>query len=145
MAQKPAAIAVQTFTVEPMRVYDAILDPAMIARFTFGPLLREKEILHILNEPRVGGVFSCKFRRGDTYIDHIGTNIELDPPSRIVFIWSIAGHGDNDPSIVKIDITSTADGCCLRLIHEMENECAAFVDRSRAGWEKMLGILATLL
>ena len=84
-------------------------------------------------------------RRGDTDTDHIGTNLELDPPSRIVFIWSVAGHGDNDPSIVTIDITSTADGCCLRLIHEMENEWAAFVNRSRAGWEKMLGILATLL
>ena len=55
MTAKPTAIAVQTFKVPPQRVYDAILDPAMIARFMFGPLLREEEILHIHNEPKVGG------------------------------------------------------------------------------------------
>ena len=127
MAQKTAAIAVQTFTVAPQRVYDAILDPAMIARFMFGPLLREEEILHIYTEPNIGGVFSYKVRRGESGIDHIGTYLELDPPSRIIFTWNIAGHGDNDPAVVTIDITRTADGC------------------SRAGWEKMLGVLATLL
>jgi uncharacterized protein YndB with AHSA1/START domain len=137
--------AVQTFTVAPQRVYDAILDPAMIARFMFGPLLREEEILHIYTEPNIGGAFSCKVRRGESGIDHIGTYLELDPPSRIVFTWSIAGHGDNDPSVVTIDITRTAEACSLRLIHEIDEKWADFVDRSRAGWEKMLGVLATLL
>ena len=145
MAHRPAAIAVQTLTVAPQRVYDAILDPAMIARFMFGPLLREEEILHIRNEPRVGGAFSYKVRRGDIEIDHIGTYLELEPPGRIVFSWSIAGQGDDDPSIVTLDITPTADGCSLRLTHEMDEKWADFVDRSRAGWQKMLGVLTTLL
>jgi uncharacterized protein YndB with AHSA1/START domain len=145
MAHRPAAIAVQTFTVAPQRVYDAILDPAMIARFMFGPLLREEAILHIRNEPRVGGAFSYKVRRGDIEIDHIGTYLELDPPGRIVFTWSIAGQGDDDLSIVTLHITPTADGCSLRLTHEMDEKWADFVDRSRAGWQKMLGVLATLL
>lgn len=142
---KPAAIAVQTFKVPRQRVYDAILDPAMIARFMFGPLLRAEEILHIRNEPKIGGAFSYKVRRGDLEIDHIGAYLELDPPSRIVFTWSVAGHGDDDPSIVTIDITPIADGCSLRLVHEMAPEWASFVDRSREGWQKMLGVLATLL
>jgi uncharacterized protein YndB with AHSA1/START domain len=145
MAHRPAAIAVQTFAVAPQRVYDAILDPAMIARFMFGPLLRDEEILHIRNEPRVGGAFSYKVRRGDIEIDHIGTYLELDPPGRIVFTWSIAGQGDDDPSIVTLVITRTADGCSLRLTHEMDEKWADFVDRSRAGWQKMLGVLAKLL
>lgn len=145
MAHRPAAIAVQAFTVAPQRVYDAILDPAVIARFMFGPLLREEEVLHIRNEPRVGGAFSYKVRRGDIEIDHIGTYLELDPPGRIVFTWSIAGQGDDDPSIVTLDITPTADGCSLRLTHEMDEKWADFVDRSRAGWQKMLGVLTTLL
>ena len=68
MAHRPVAIAVQTFTVAPQRVYGAILDPAMIARFMFGPLLREEEILRIQNESRVDGAFSYKVRRGDTEI-----------------------------------------------------------------------------
>jgi uncharacterized protein YndB with AHSA1/START domain len=142
---KPTAIAVQTFSVPPQRVYDAILDTSMIARFMFGPLLREEEILHIRNEPRVGGAFSYKVRRGESDIDHIGKFLELDPPKRIVFTWSIAGEGDDDPSVVTIDITPTPGGCSLRLIHEMAEEWADFVDRSRGAWEKMLGVLATLL
>ena len=81
MAQKTAAIAVQTFTVAPQRVYGAILDPAMIARLMFGPLLREEEILHICTEPNIGGVCSYKVRRGESEIDHIGTYLELDPCS----------------------------------------------------------------
>ena len=145
MTTKPAAIAVLHFNVPAERVYDAILDVDMISRFMFGPLLREEEILHIRNDPKVGGEFSYKVRRGETEIDHIGKFLELDRPRRIAFSWSIAGQGDNDPSTVTIDITPTPDGCTLRLTHEMAPEWADFVDRSRSGWEKMFGVLATLL
>lgn len=143
MSQNLAAIAIQTFNVPSHRVYDAILDPAMIARFMFGPLLREEEILHIRNDPRVGGAFSFKVRRGDQDLDHVGTYLELTPPSRIVFTWAIAPQPDS--STVSIDIAPTADGCSLRLTHEMPPEYADFVDRARGSWEKMLGVLATLL
>lgn len=143
MIPKPAAIAVQTFNVPADRVYDAILDPDMISRFMFGPLLREEEILHIRNDPRVGGAFSFKVRRGETVIDHVGAYIELTPPRRIVFTWAIAPAKDG--STVAIDITPTDAGCSLRLVHEMAPEWVDFVERSRNGWEKMLGVLTTLL
>lgn len=145
---RPAAIAVQDFRVPPQRVYDAIIDPAMIARFMFGPLLREEEILHIRIDPRVGGEFSYKVRRdipgpGKTDIDHVGRFLELAPPSRIVFTWAIAP--DRDGSTVSIDIVPTTGGCRLTLTHEMAPEWAEFVERSREGWTKMLGVLADLL
>jgi uncharacterized protein YndB with AHSA1/START domain len=143
---KPTAIAIQNFKVPPQRVYDAILSTEMIGRFMFGPLLREETILHIRNEPRVGGGFSYKVRRGEHEIDHVGKFLELDPPKRIAFTWAIAGEGDDgDPSIVTIDITPTPEGCSVRLMHEMPPEWADFVDRSRGAWEKMLGVLAALL
>lgn len=145
MAAKPTAIAVQPFNVPAERVYDAILDTDMISRFMFGPLLREEEILHITNEPKVGGDFSYKVRRGEDVIDHVGLFLELERPRRIVFTWSIAGQGDDTPSIVAIGITPTAEGCTVRLVHEMAPEWADFVDRSRGAWEKMLGVLSTLL
>jgi uncharacterized protein YndB with AHSA1/START domain len=137
------AIAVQTFAATPERVYAAILDPAFIARFMFGPQLREEEILHLRNEPRVGGAFSYKVRRGGEEIDHVGAFLELDPPRRIVFTWAIAP--ETDGSTVTIDIAPTPGGCTLTLAHEMAPQWAAYIDRSRAGWEKMLGVLATLL
>lgn len=145
MTQNPIAIAVQTFNVAPQRVYDAILDPEMIARFMFGPLLREEEILHIDIEPKVGGAFSYKVRRGAHEIDHVGKFLELNRPRRIVFTWAIAGESDHEPSTVAIDLIPTDEGCTLRLVHEMAPEWAEYVDRTRAGWEKMFGVLATLL
>lgn len=145
MTEKPAAIAVQTFRAPAERVYDAVLDTGMIARFMFGPLLREEEILHIRNEPKVGGAFSYKVRRGENVIDHVGAFLELDRPRRIVFTWAVLGESDNDPSTVTIDITPTADGCSLRLVHGMAPEWAAYVDLARGSWEKMLGVLASLL
>ncbi|MDP3735838.1 MAG: SRPBCC family protein [Hyphomonadaceae bacterium] len=163
MPSNPTAIAVQKFRAPPQRVYDAILDPAMIARFMFGPLLREEEILHIHNDPRVGGEFSYKVRRGAGDIDHVGTFMELTPPvafssenatamesrtplgrpGRIVFSWAIAT--EKDGSTVIIDITPTPEGCSVRLMHEMAPEWADFLDRSRTAWQKMLGVLAQLL
>jgi uncharacterized protein YndB with AHSA1/START domain len=148
MTTRPAAIAVQTFAVPAERVYDAILDPAMIARFMFGPLLREEEILHIRIDPQVGGAFSYKVRRpnpesGTIDIDHIGRFLELDRPRRIAFTWAIAP--DTDGSTVSIDITPTSTGCTLTLTHEMAPEWAAYIDRSRDAWAKMLGVLAGLL
>jgi uncharacterized protein YndB with AHSA1/START domain len=166
MPSKPTAIAIQTFKVPARRVYDAILSPEMIGRFMFGPLLREETILHIRNDPRIGGEFSYKVRRGDNEIDHVGKFLELVPPVssssenettkeprtplgrpwRIAFTWAIAGESDKgDPSVVTIDITPTSDGCSVRLMHDIPPEWADFIDRSRAAWEKMLGVLATLL
>ena len=146
MPGKPTAIAIQTFKVPPQRVYDAILSPEMIGRFMFGPLLREETILHIRNDQRVGGAFSYKVRRGDTEIDHVGKYLELTPSKRIAFTWAIAGESDQgETSVVTIDITPTPEGCSVRLAHEMPEEWADFIDRSRQAWEKMLGVLATLL
>lgn len=145
MASKPAAIAVQNFKASPQRVYDAILAPDMVAKWMFGPLLREETILHIKSDLRVGGEFSYKVRRGDTEIDHVGKFLELDPPKRIVFTWGVVGESADDPSHVIIEITPTTEGCSVRLMHEMDEQWADYIDRARGSWEKMLGILATLV
>jgi uncharacterized protein YndB with AHSA1/START domain len=105
--------------------------------------LREEEILHIRNDPKVGGRFSFKVRRGDQELDHVGAYLELTPPSRIVFTWAVIPQPES--STISIDITPTADGCSLRLAHDMPPEYADFVGRARGSWEKMLGVLATLL
>ena len=141
----PPAIAVQKFNVPPQRVYDATLSTEMIGRFMFGPLLREEELLHIRNDPRVGGEFSYKVRRGEHVIDHVGRFLELIPPKRIVFTWGIAGESNIDGSVVTIDIVPTPSGCTLTLSHQMPPEWADFRDRSQRAWEKMFAVLATLL
>ncbi len=143
MTDKPTAIVVQNFTAPPQRVYDAILSPDMIARFMFGSLLREEEILHIANEPVEGGAFSFKVRRGADELDHVGRYLELIPPTRIVYTWNIAP--DTAFSVVTIDITETAAGCSLKLTHQIDPEWAAYIERTQQGWTKMFGVLAELL
>jgi uncharacterized protein YndB with AHSA1/START domain len=143
MSDRPSAIAVQHVRAEPQRVYDAILDPGMISRFMFGPELREETILHIRNDPRVGGAFSYKVRRGADEIDHVGRFMRLDPPRLIVFTWSIAP--DEDGSTVRIEIEATPDGARVTLTHEMDPRWAEYVDRSREAWARMLAVLDRLL
>lgn len=140
---KPTAIVIQTFNVPAQRVYDAILDPGMIAKFMFGPLLREEEILHIRNEPIEGGGFSFKVRRGADEIDHVGRYLELRPPERIAYTWNVAP--DTAFSVVTIDITETPDGCSMKLVHQIDPEWADYIERTQQGWMKMFGVLAVLL
>ena len=140
---KPTAIVIQRFKVAPQRVYDAVLDPQIIAQFMFGPLLREEEILHIRNQPVEGGAFSFKVRRGEDEIDHVGKYLELTPPNRIVFTWNIAP--DDAYSVVSIDITETPDGASMKLVHQIDPQWAEYVQRTQEGWAKMFGVLADLL
>lgn len=143
MQERPTAVIAQKFTVAPQRVYDAILDPDMISRFMFGPLLREEKILHIRNDPQPGGAFSFKVRRGDVEIDHVGKYLELDPPGRIVYTWNIAP--DDAYSVVTIDIEPTGSGCTLKLVHEIAPEWAEYIERTEQGWTRMFSVLADLL
>jgi uncharacterized protein YndB with AHSA1/START domain len=140
---KPAALAVQTFKATPERVYDAILDPAMIARFMFGKLLRQEEIVEIRNDPTIGGAFSFKVRRGEIEFDHVGRYLELDRPRRIAFTWAVAPAKDG--SSVIIEIAPIAGGCTLTLTHELAPGSEAFINQARGSWEKMLGVLSTLI
>jgi uncharacterized protein YndB with AHSA1/START domain len=140
---KPAVIAVQSFAARPEAVYDAILSPDMIGKFMFGELLREEKILRIDLDPRVGGAFSYKVKRGKDEIDHVGRFLELDRPNRIAFSWSIMPETDGPP--VTIDIAPTPEGCRVTLAHEMAPGWEKFADRARGAWEKMLGVLSTLV
>lgn len=143
MAEKPAAIAVQTFKAPPERVYDALLDPGMIGRFMFGALLRDEEILHIRNDATVGGAFSFLVKRGESELDHYGRYLELNRPRRVAFTWGV--KPDADASKIIVDIEPTAEGSKLTLAHELAPGFEAFADQARGGWEQMLGVLSTLV
>jgi uncharacterized protein YndB with AHSA1/START domain len=144
----PVAVVVQSMAAPAGRVFAAWLDPDMISRFMFGPLLREEDILHIRLDPNPGGTFSYKVRRdlpgaGPTDIDHVGRFLVVDAPTRLIFTWSIAP--DADASTVEIDIHPEAEGSRVELRHTLAPEWADFLERTRTGWAKMLGVLNQLL
>lgn len=70
----------QKFSVTAERVFDAWLDPALIARWMFGPALREEEVLRIDPDAKVNGRFAFLVRHNGEEIDHMGTYLELDRP-----------------------------------------------------------------
>lgn len=134
----------QHFAVPAERVFDAWLNPALIGQWMFGPALREEEVVQITVDGRVGGRFSFVVRRQGQAIDHVGEYLELARPRRLVFTWGIRGQAQ-DESRVIIEIVPQDDGCELTLLHEMAPQWADFVERSQAGWAKMVGVLATTL
>lgn len=148
-SQPVRACVVHRYTASPERVFDAWLDPKMIAKFMFGPHLRDEEILHLKVDARVGGKFSFLVRRQGTDIDHVGQYFELARPHRLVFSWSAIAPGyaqkSDEASRVTIDIAPKGQGCELTLTHEIPAEWADYADRTKQGWTKMTDALAEAL
>ena len=138
-----SAVVTRRFVASAERVFDAWLDPNKINGFMFGPNLRDEEVVRIAVDAHVGGAFSFVVRRQGEEIDHVGEYLEIDRPRRLAFTWGVAPAESS--SRVFIEITPLEQGCELTLTHELDPAWAAYVDRSRDGWTKMLDALNQLL
>jgi uncharacterized protein YndB with AHSA1/START domain len=150
MTAPPIKIRVaHTYTASAERVFDAWLDPKMLAKFMFGPHLRDEEILHLKIDPRVGGQFSFLVRRQGADIDHVGQYFEIERPHRLSFSWSAIAKGYADKpdagSRVTIEIAPRGKGCELTLTHDIPAEWADYAERTQQGWTKMATSLAEAL
>lgn len=135
----PAAHVEQAFPVSSERLFDAWLDPDMLARWMFGPAVRDERIVHLDNDARVGGRFSFLVQRGDERIDHVGEYLRLDRPMALTFTWAIAGEPDD--SRVNITIEAAPDGSALALTHTLAPGWEDQVQQVEAAWRTMLGAL----
>lgn len=126
------------------RVFDAWLDPAWIGRFMFGPHLREEAVVSLDNDPRVGGQFHYVVERAGQRLDHTGTYRVIDRPQRLSFSWGVGGE-QGDLSVVTIKIAPDGEGCALALTHRLAPDWAAYPERTKAGWTKILEDLAAAL
>lgn len=144
MSPPTRAVVLRQFPVSAERVFDAWLDPAMLGRWMFGPGVRDERVVRLQTDARPGGSFSFVVERGGAEFDHVGEYLEIDRPRRLVFTW---GMRDQLPetSRVTVEITPTADGCSLKLVHEMAPGWEAFADKAAASWNKMLAALETAL
>jgi uncharacterized protein YndB with AHSA1/START domain len=121
----PATASIsKRFAVSAERVYDAWLHPSWLARWMFGPAVRDEKIVRLVNDPRVGGQFSFAVDRAGTVVDHVGEYLALERPRRLVFSWA---------------------ACQLTLHHEMAPDWANFTDRAAASWQKMADALERAL
>ena len=125
------------FSASPEQVFNAWLDPELIGRWMFDPKVRDEEVVRIVVDPHVGGMFSFVVRRQGEEIDHVGEYLEIDRPRRLVFTWGVR-QDLPDSSRVIIDIVPLETGAELALTHELHPDWADFASRTEAGWTKIL-------
>ena len=122
------------------RVYNAWLDPAMLAKFMLpgeGMSVPKAE-----SDPRVGGRFSIIMAAGDDELPHGGEYKELDPHTKIVFTWESPFSADG--STVTIRLQEVDDGTHVELTHvKFVNEESR--DNHKAGWGAILDKLSEVV
>ena len=128
----------------PGEIFDAMVDPSLICEWMFGPNLREEKIVHIKIDPRPNGFFSYLVDRNGALIDHVGKFLLIDRPTQLQFTWAIGKITEQD-SIVSIKIASEKSISTLTLTHDIPEEWSEYLERTKAGWEKMLSELKMIL
>jgi len=129
------------FHATPERMFAAWTEPALLARWMFGPAIRDEEIVHLEVDPRPGGAFSFLVRREGQEFDHVGVYLRFERPHHLSFTWGV-GEPRDDASRVELALEAELDGVSLTLVHVLPPEAARFVPQTQAGWMRMLGALA---
>lgn len=132
------------FEAAPERVFDAWLVPRTLGQWMFGPRVRDENVVRLDVDPRVGGSFSLKVERHGELVDHIGQYLQIERPHRLAFTSAVRDDSDDAPSEVHIEISPSASGCVLVLVHRMDPKWSDYADRSRDAWDTMLDALASL-
>ncbi len=128
------------FEASPERLFDSWLDPDVAKSFLFAtPTGR---ITRCDIDARVGGKFTIMDRRDDENVEHTGEYLEIDRPRRLVFTFAVP---QCSPAFTRVTITISPKviGCELRLNHE--GVLAEYEERTREGWSRILGALASVL
>lgn len=141
IAKPPILVRVsRRYDAAPERVFDAWLDPAMARQFLFAA--DNGEMVRAEIDPRVGGAFAFVDRRDGEDVAHTGEYLEIERPSRLVFVYAVDG---SDSDRVSVDIVPLESGCELTLTHEMAPEWAEYEDRTAQGWTEILAGVAAAL
>ena len=125
----------------PDRVFDAWLDPDMLAKFmTPGPGMT---VPSAKSDARVGGRFEIMMRApemGDLL--HEGEYLEIDRPNRLQFTWD--SPNSQEDSTVTLDFTADGDGTLVRL-HQVRFPSEQSRDNHKGGWTAILKTLDSVL
>jgi uncharacterized protein YndB with AHSA1/START domain len=92
---------------------------------------------HASLQPVPGGAFEVDING----VPVRGRYLEVDPPSRVLVSWGVAGNADMPPGATEVEftLTSCAAGTRLRLVHRGLPPDQAEVHG--AGWQHFLGRL----
>ncbi len=124
----------------PERVYDAWLDPGLMARFLRpGPGVRVRDVEV---NPVVGGAFSLVMLAGEVAIPIGGTYRELDRPKALAFSW-LSSRTRAD-SLVRLTFTAVPGGTEMTLRHTGFPDASSRNDHD-GGWVAIVDALAAQL
>jgi uncharacterized protein YndB with AHSA1/START domain len=127
----------RTIAAPVQSVFDAWLDPAMLAKF-MRPM-PGMDAPDVENDPVEGGRFNIIMKVGDDNIPHGGTYIEISKYSRLVFTWespfSIEG------STVTLDFEE-ADNSTKVTLNHVKFPSEESRDNHTGGWNGILEALA---
>ena len=103
------------------------------------------DIRRVEVDARVGGTFFFSDMRDAGEAKHWGTYLVLDRPRKIVFTWIVDESQEADPSKITISIEPDGRGCAATIEHEMAAEWAAYLEKTEAGWSRMLRAIDRML
>ena len=131
------------FTVPAENVFDAFVQPDKARRFLFATPTGEMVVAEI--DARVGGEFNLTDRRPDVGdAAHVGRFLEVEPPTRLVFLVRAEPYQTDDAKI-SIVITPKGGACDLDLTVTAGVQWREHVERTRAGWTMILDNLAKVV
>jgi uncharacterized protein YndB with AHSA1/START domain len=119
------------------RVFSALTDPAKMAQWFFGMKTGHAKVTLDL---RPGGKYRIEMSDGVQTCDPHGTYLEITPPSRLVFTWSLEGR--EAESTVTIELEARGEATQLILKHELP---PAKADEHRQGWLNCIDHLESFL
>ncbi len=118
------------------RIFNAWLDPAMLARFMIPG--SHMSVPSAKTDPRPGGRFDLVMRDGDKDLPIGGVYKEITPHSRLVFSWEAPFSVDG--STVTLTFSPDGDGTLVELTHvKFASEDSR--DSHGRGWTAILAML----
>ena len=128
------------YAAPPARVFEGWVSPSLASRWLFAtPAGR---IIRCDIDPRSGGAFVITDRRAGNEVEHCGAYVEVDPPRRLVFTFSVPKYS-SVVTTVTIDIVPTGTGCELTLVHE--GVLPEWASQTEQGWRDLLARLAQVV
>lgn len=128
------------YAAPPARIFQAWVDPSVASRWLFAT--PDGLIVRCDLDPRPGGTLVITDRRGEEEVEHRGAFVDVDPPRRLVFTFSVPKYSSL-MTTVKIDIAPTDTGCALTLVHE--GVLPEWVTQTEQGWRDLLARLAQVV
>lgn len=119
------------------RVFNAWLDPQMLARF-MRPM-EGMEAPTVSNDPKEGGQFEIIMKTPSGEIPHTGTYKEISPHSRIIFTWDSPFTAEG--STVTLDFAEANGATDVTLTH-VTFPSEESRDNHNNGWTQILATLA---